>query len=96
MLSISCWFSLLAFFFFKDFIYVFLDRGAGREVESEGKKHQCVVASYVPFTGDLAHNPGICPDWELNQQPFDLQAHAQSTEPHQQGKRISFLIKEAL
>ena len=23
-------------------------------------------------TGDLAHNPGICPNWEWNQQPFGL------------------------
>ena len=51
---------------------------------------------HAPLAGDLARNPGMCPDWELNQQPFDSQAHAQSTEPHQQGKRISFLIKEAL
>ena len=20
-----------------------------------------------PLLGDLAHNPGLCPDWELNQ-----------------------------
>ena len=24
-------------------------------------------------TGDLAHNPGMCPDWELNWQPFGSQ-----------------------
>ena len=24
-------------------------------------------------TGDLACNPGICPDWESNQQPFGSQ-----------------------
>ena len=36
-----------------------------------------------PPTGDLACNPGIYPDWELNQQPFGLQASIQSTEPHQ-------------
>ena len=24
-------------------------------------------------TGDLAHNPGMCPDWESNEGPFDLQ-----------------------
>ena len=35
--------------------------------------------------GDLAHNPGMCPDWESNQQPFGLQACTQSTEPHQPG-----------
>ena len=44
--------------FFKDFIYVFLERG--REGEREAEKHQCVVASCVPPTGDLALNPGMC------------------------------------
>ena len=31
------------------------------------------------------HNPGMCSDWESNQQPFRLQAGTQSTEPHQPG-----------
>ena len=53
---------------FKDFIYLFLERG--REGEREGEKHQCVVASHVPPTGDLARNPGMCPDWELNWRPL--------------------------
>ena len=39
----------------------------------------------MPPTGDLARNPGICPDWESNQRPFGPQAGAQSTEPHQAG-----------
>ena len=33
-----------------------------------------MVASHVPPTGDLAYNPGVCPDWESNQRPFGLQA----------------------
>ena len=52
-------------FFKKDFIHLFLDRGEGRE--EEGERHQCVVASHVPLPGDLGCNPGMCPDWELNQ-----------------------------
>ena len=36
-------------------------------------------------TRDLACNLRMCPDWELNQQPFASQAAAQSTEPHQPG-----------
>ena len=40
-------------------IYLFLE--SGREREREGEKHQCVFASHVPHTGDLAHNPGTCP-----------------------------------
>ena len=34
--------------------YLFLK--GGREGEGEGEKHQSVVASHVPPTGDLAHN----------------------------------------
>ena len=43
-----------------------------------------------PPMGDLARNPGMCPNWELNQQPCRLQAGTQSTEPHQpgQGKNV--------
>ena len=53
-------------FFFKGFIYLFLQRGW--EVKREGEKYQCVVVSHMAPTGDLAHNPGLCPDWELNWQ----------------------------
>ena len=57
--------STLRLFFFK--IYLFIFRERGREGEREGEKHQCVVASCAPPTGDLAHSPGMCLDWELNQ-----------------------------
>ena len=70
-------------YFLKDFIYLFLERG--REREREEEKHQCVVASCAHPTGDLAHNPGMCPDWESNLRPFGSQSGAQSTEPHQPG-----------
>ena len=36
----------------------------------------------MPPTGDLACNPGMCPGWELNQQPLGSQASTQSAEPH--------------
>ena len=55
-----------------------------------------MVASYVPPTGDLGHNPGMCPDWESNQQPFGSQASAQSTEPHQPGLIFNFISKSCL
>ena len=45
----------------------------------------CGCLSWPPPTGDLAHNPGICPDWEVNRRPFGSQAGIQSTEPHQPG-----------
>ena len=80
--------SELKFYFLKDFVYLFLERG--RKGEREGEKHLYVVASCVPPTGDLACNPGMCPDWELNQKLSGSQAGAQSTESHQPGPEISF------
>ena len=41
-----------------------------KEGEREEEKYQWVVASWAPPTGDLPCNLGMCPDWELNQQPF--------------------------
>ena len=55
--------------FFKKF-YLFIFRERGREGEGEGEKHQCVVVSHVPPTGDLAHHPRMCLDWELNHNPL--------------------------
>ena len=45
-------------------------------------------------TGDLACNPGMYPDWELNLRPFGSQAHAQSTELYQPGLYIWILIND--
>ena len=69
-------------YFLKDFISFWREGKGGRK---RGEKYQCVVASHVPPAGDLAHNPGMCPDWERNQQPFGLQAGTQSTESHHPG-----------
>ena len=45
-------------------IYLFiLERGEGREKERE--KNMDVPETHKPPVGDLTHNPGICPDWEL-------------------------------
>ena len=50
--------------------YLFTFRQKERVGEREGEKHQCVVASHESPTGDLACNPGMCPDWELNRRPL--------------------------
>ena len=63
----------------------------GKGGEREGEKHQCVVATHTPPTGELACNPDTCPDWESNQRPFGSQASAQSTEPHQSGPMLNVL-----
>ena len=44
---------------------MFREKGSEGEREGkEGKKHQCVFASHEPLTGDMACNPGMCPDIE--------------------------------
>ena len=77
--------------FFKKKINSFIFRERRREGEREGEKHQCVVASHIPPTGDLACNAGICPDWESNWRPFGLQTGTQFMEPHQPGLIETFL-----
>ena len=64
---------------FKDFVYLLLERGEGRE------KDQYMVAFCVPPTGDLACNPGTCPDQKSKQQSFGSQAGTQSADPHHPG-----------
>ncbi|KAF6125340.1 hypothetical protein HJG60_009839 [Phyllostomus discolor] len=64
--------------FFKVF-YLFIS------TEREREGNISVWLTVTPPTGDLAHNPGICPDWESNRRPFRLQAGTHSTEPHQPG-----------
>ena len=56
------------------FKILFIFRERGREGEKEGEKHPCVVAPHLLPSGDLAHNPGLCPDWELSWRPFGSQA----------------------
>ena len=79
------------FIFFKIlFIYLFIYRG-GRGREREGEKNQCVVSSHVPPSGNLASDPSMCPNWELNWRLFSSQAGTQPTDSHQLGHAIFFL-----
>ena len=65
------------FFFFFKILFIFRERG--REGERGWEKQQYFwekhrsVASRTPLTGDLARNPGTCPDWESNRWPLCLQ-----------------------
>ena len=50
----------IIFIFLKFYLFIYFQReGKGGR---KGEKHQYVVASHVSTTGDLAHNPGMCPD----------------------------------
>ena len=81
----------------KDFIYLLLERGEEKEKEGERninvQEIHHLVSSCMPPTGDLAHSPGMCPDWKSNRQPFGLQTGTQSTEPHQPGQDLNFILK---
>ena len=76
----------------KKIIYLFvclfvLDRGKGKETE-RNRNINVWLPLMCPLWGpDLACNPGMCPDWELSQHHFGLQAGTQSTEPHQLGQK---------
>ena len=59
-----------SFIFSKILFIYFLEKGKKGEREREREKHQCVVASHMPPFGDLAFNPGMCPDWESNCDPL--------------------------
>ena len=79
-------YTVYGIFFFKRFFIIFRERGR------EGEKHQCVVASHVASTGDLACNPGMCPDWELNRRPFGSQPTLSPLSYTSQGYGIFFDI----
>ena len=76
---------------FKNILFIFRERG--REEERERNIHQS-VASCTPPTGDLAQNPGMCPDWESNGFPLGLWDNAQPTEPQQSGMKKITLCKK--
>ena len=82
--SVQQWFS---WYFFKDFIYLFSETGELGETETREmlmwEMHPSISCLFNTPTRDLACNPGLCPDWESNWQPFDLQDNAQPNEPHQ-------------
>ena len=86
-MSISIIVYLHLLHFLKHFIYLFLERGEGREKERERNINVCLPLECDP-TGDLARNPNLCPEWELNQRLLCSQAGPQITQPHQPGLHL--------
>ena len=73
----------LSFFFLRFYLFIFRERGREREREKNINLWEIhgLVASHTPQTEDLAYNPDMCP--ESNLQPFYSQADTQSTKTHQ-------------
>ena len=57
-------------FFLKKILYLFSEREEDREKERETNINQSPLR-WGP-SGDLAHNPGMCPDWESNLETFQF------------------------
>ena len=77
-------------------LYIFIFRDRGREGEGEDERNiderqtSLGYLSCAPNQGPDSHNPGMCPDWELNWWPCGLQGDAQPTEHRSQGGNSDF------
>ena len=63
-------------------MYLFLERGEGRETEWETLMWERNIDWFPLFctpTGDWTRNAGMCPDWGYNWQLFALWDNAQPT-----------------
>ena len=80
---------------FKILLFLFLERVVERQKERNihWREIRFLVASDMPLTGDLAHNPGMCPNLESNQWPFSSKTGAQPTEPFQPGLILYIIHK---
>ena len=80
-------------FFFKDFIYLFLERGEGSKKETERNINVWLPLMH-PLLGTWPATQACALIGNMNRQPFALQSGAQSTEPHQPGHNIPmFLVR---
>ena len=68
-IHVSLSFSLILSFLKRS--YLFLERGEGKKKKRERNINLWLPLEY-PLLGDLTDNPGMHPDWELNQRPFGL------------------------
>ena len=80
-------------FFWKKILLSYLERE--RNGGRQRGKHWLVV-SRMPPTADLASNPGMCPDWELNQWHLGLQDNAQTPSHTSQGRKDFYIYQKTL
>ena len=80
---------------FKNIYIFFVERGEGKEKKRERNINVWLPLTCAP-TGDLARNPGMCPDWESNWQLFGSQAGTQSIQPHQPGAESLKLLNSTI
>ena len=84
--SLSCKIKVVITFL-NVFMYLFLEREEGREEYRERNINMWLPLTCPP-SGDLACNPGMCPDWELNWQPFGSQPKLNPLSHTSQGCKI--------
>ena len=77
--------------FLKDFIYLFLDRGEGREKERERSINVWLLPTRPPL-GTRPETQAQAPVWETNRQPSGSQGSVHSVEPHQEGSSLFFFF----
>ena len=80
------------YIFLKGFIYLLFvfreGKGGGKGGRKRGRETSMYGYLLCTPTGDLACNPGMCPDWESKWWPFGSQASTQSTEQHHPGHEM--------
>ena len=69
------------FFLFKDFIYLFLERGGGREKERERNIHVWLLLT-CPLLGTWPSTQACALTGNRTRDPFSLQDDTQTSEPH--------------
>ena len=75
--------------------YLLIFREKGRKREREGEKHQCVVASHVPFHRGPGPQPRHVPWLEIEPETCSLWDNTQPTEPHQPGPLSRLILSFA-
>ena len=80
---------LSLFFLLRFYLFYFLERGDGREKERQRNINVWLPLTWPP-TGDLACNPGMCPDWESNWWPFGSQLELNPLSYTSQGPLTTF------